>query len=260
MNAATLLVAALLSLTGCSREPDYVAQLVVSPETIVLRAGQCTPMTLTWTPAAPLERREGNPTVFVHLLDGPHNLVRTFDHRLDIEWSVGKQVAYQVALCQSALAEPLAPGTYSLKVGLYDDVIGYRWPLLTKGVEAGPRGYRVARVVVPGSPSRIPAFELVGRWGNRETLDDTQTRARQPFTSGARIRVKGVSAPGMARLLVAFHDEGLTTVTTSCGGRWTSNQPGHHPIELPIEGDDCEITLDSQSASGAYLEGLGWKL
>lgn len=255
---STLAAVAALLFANCSREPEYIATLDVAPKTPVLRAGQCVPLTLTWTPAAELTRREGRPTVFVHLLDGPHNLVRTYDHPLAIAWQIGSTAKYDIDLCESAIAPALPAGTYNLKVGLYDDVIGYRWPLKTGGVDAGKRSYRVGQVVVPASGGAVPKFDLAGNWGAREEVKDKQIRARQRFTSGARMTVAGVTAPGVVRLAIQVPDgtKGATTVQNSCGGEWSTTAPGSHLTELPVNQNGCVLTFNS---AGAYLESVGWK-
>ena len=246
----------LLMMTGCSREPDSVASLVVSPSTIVVRPGQCTPVTLSWTPTAELVRREGEPTVFVHVLDGPHNLVRTFDHRLDIPWNLGQSRSYEIDICQSAIAPYLEAGTYSLKVGLYDHEIGYRWPLTTNGVDAGSRGYRVAQIVVPASRGAIPDFALTGAWAGPEDLGDKQTRVRRGFSQEATIDITRVERPGTLRLLVRIPaSAGGATEVAGCGGSWTSSLEGTHVVKIPVSGN-CRVALTS--ASGAHLESVGW--
>lgn len=255
-----VLIGATTILSGCSREPDSVARLTVSPSTIVVRGGECTPVTLRWLPTAQLERREGNPTVFVHLLDGPHNLVRTFDHPLSFPWHVGTGVSYEIDICDSALASPLPPGMYNLKVGLYDDQLGYRWPLATNGVDAGARGYRVAQVVVPSTPGTVPKFTMAGPWGKREEVGDKQIRVRHSFSSGARLELEGVTSPGAVRFTLRLPDraQGSTVVETTCGGRWSTSDRGLHVVELPVTSRDCAIVFTTPAE--ASIENLGWKV
>jgi hypothetical protein len=251
----SLLASALLA---CGEDP-VVASLEMKPTSLVVRRNECAPVELTWTIMAPLEKHEGNPAVFLHLLDGPHSLVRTYDHRLPFEWVPGTKHTYPVYVCQSALAPPLKEGMYGVKVGLYDDIIGYRWPLQTSGEMVGRRGYRLGRAIVPADADRGPRFSFLGDWGNAEDAADKQYYTRRQIGASTSVRVSDASGPGA--VLLGIRVKGAPAqplaITTSCGPeivRVTTTSE----VEIPVKsGGECDVLFSSPQPS-YQLETLGW--
>src|ERR1700704_1076588 len=119
--AAAALSGLLLFAPGCRRETPAVGHIEVQPRSVSLPYPQLAILHLTWTPAAGGNAAEiSQPLVFLHLLDAKGRGLRTFDHPFPQRWVEGSPVSYDVKLVQSAIAPPLAPGTYRLSVGLYD--------------------------------------------------------------------------------------------------------------------------------------------
>ena len=104
-------------------------------------------ITLYWRSLSPLQE---NMTVFVHLLDGQGNLVAQDDAPPvsgaypPTAWQVGTIIADDHTL---AIPQDLAPGSYSLAVGLYDPQTFGRWAV------ANGRGQQVpdGRAFLPGT-------------------------------------------------------------------------------------------------------------
>jgi hypothetical protein len=255
---ATLIALLAFASLSCGEDP-VVASLAMKPDSLVLRRNECAPVVLTWTIMAPLEKHEGNPAVFLHLLDGPHSLVRTYDHRLPFEWIPGTTHTYPVYVCQSALAPPLKEGMYGMKVGLYDDIIGYRWPLQTGGEMVGRRGYRLGRAIVPADADRGPRFSFLGDWGNPEDAADKQYYTRRLIGRSASVRVSGASGPGavLLGLRVKGSPSQPLVITTSCGPE-VVRVSSTSEVEIPVNATGgCDVLLAAPEP--AYqLETLGW--
>ena len=251
---------ALLALASlsCGEDP-IVASLEMKPTSLVLRQNECARVELTWNIMAPLEKHEGNPAVFLHLLDGPHSLVRTYDHRLPFEWIPGTKHTYPVYVCQSALAPPLKEGMYGVKVGLYDDIVGYRWPLQTSGEMVGRRGYRLGRAIVPADADRGPQFSFLGDWGNPEDAADKQYYTRRRVGSSASIRVSGASGPGAVVLGIRVKGSPSQplVIATSCGSEAVRASTTSE-VEIPVNTTgECDVLFTAPEP--AYqLETLGW--
>jgi hypothetical protein len=220
-------------LWGCRNEP--VARLSVQPESVLLLHARCTPLQFRWTLLRPLGPSRGTPNVFVHLLDGSHNLVRTFDHQPPFPWSPGAEFSYEHPLCLSAMAEPLREGTYALRVGLYDDASEDRWPLQTSGVESGKRGYRIAEVEVPGRNDQGPVFAFGPTWPEAEPTSEKQNLMRRRIPVSGVLEVSQVTRPAVLRLAVHYPDGswGVMTVSSSCGEA-SRQVRGSGVVELPI--------------------------
>lgn len=120
-TSATLLACSvwLVLLGGCSESKEPVGKLTVSPPNLTLGYPGFTPLELDFEMTAPLDS-QGTPIVFVHVIDEPGEVMRTFDHPLPGAWTTGGRLSYEIDLHQSALAPPLAPGDYDLTVGLYE--------------------------------------------------------------------------------------------------------------------------------------------
>lgn len=257
------LIAVAFSLVSCTREKEPIASVRVTPTTLVLRHGQCAPLKFDWNPTLPLVKRDGTPRVFVHLLDGPHQLVRTFDHSLPFQWTPGRAESYDIDVCHSALAPPLAAGAHVLKIGIYDDMIGYRWPLDAPGVETGNRSYQVAGVSVPASGGSIPGFVFESGWQLPETAGDKQIVARRQFRSGATLVLSGVSESGVVKLIVRPSAQSGALTIDSCGSPpMTFTEPRPHSVDIPITaatGGTCQLRFTLTGTGTAMLEMLGWE-
>jgi len=282
--APALALAAVLA--GCGGEDPAVGRLEVTPTRLRLPHGGVRPLVLTWTPARELygREREGAPLVFVHLLERPGIVLRTFDHPFPQRWRPGRPVRYEVELYQSALGGPLPPGRYQLTVGLYQ-AGGQRWPLETAGKEVGKREYAVAEVEVPPPGEGVPAFFFAGKWLPIEAGADVQMLARRWLTGDGALQVR--SAPGAGELWVVLRiPEGTgagerlvlepraaapgVVVSSTCGGEEIGiTGPGPHEVRLPVrEGAaPCEVRFDGnfalESAGSPHrhmvaLEGLAW--
>ena len=258
------LALSLLTLVACSREEPPIGDVKVTPATLLVRPGQCAPLKFTWTPRLPLEKRDGTPRVFVHLLDGPDNLVRTFDHSLPFQWTPGREESYEIDVCQSAIAPSLNATPHLLKIGIYDDAIGYRWPLNASGIDTGNRSYQVGGVSVPASNGRIPKFAFEGGWHPVESAGDKQIVSRRQFRTGVKLSVSGITRGGTLKMMVRPSEKsGPLSITPTCGmAPVTFATPALHDVEFPIAaipGGNCEFLFTLTGAGTAALEMLGWE-
>lgn len=118
--SAAAVAAFTLGLAGCGEAPEPVAKLEVEPQQVALGYPAYESFRLRWEVRDQLAGLEGQPLVFIHLLDAGGNVVRTFDHPFKLDWRPGATGEYEVELYQSGLAPPLAEADYELSVGLYD--------------------------------------------------------------------------------------------------------------------------------------------
>src|SRR5712691_4594620 len=109
-----LIIAALLSFACRDRSP--VARVRVRERVVLLRNGFCSPITLDWDLLRPLDKQRGRAIVFLHLLDRPNHVPRTFDHPLRMAWTAPSRRTYRIDLCQSMLAPALPEGHYTLSM------------------------------------------------------------------------------------------------------------------------------------------------
>lgn len=263
-------LAAFALAAGCGGEDSPVARVEVQPRQVRLPFSQAQPLQLTWTPSAALGEQ---PTVFVHLLDGEEQVVRTFDHALPQRWREGKPVTYDVKLYQSALAPPLPPGKYRLTLGLYGKE-GERWALDGLGEPMGRNEYLAAEVEVP---PQNPNMRLVfsPTWLPVEAGGDRQVLARRWMAERATIRLDHQRGPGTVWMVLHIPpadspdyklalEPGANSpsvrVGANCGGsEMNFSGPGLHEVELPVEppppGGFCRVLLSSnftlQPAAGA---------
>ncbi len=273
-----------LSLAACEAPGPPVARLAVGPEVLEVTYPGYTQMTLTWEHEAreALEDLAGEPRVFVHLLDEGGAVTRTFDHSLPFEWQEAGSAEYQIKLYQSALAPPLAAGSYPLSIGLYDRE-GNRWPLEVAGEEIDDGEYLVATVEVLEPASGFPMFYFSPEWKAIETGNDRQvlgrrwlgesgslrvTRVGRPGTLWLQIGIPGEAAEGKVFVLSEGAAEPTVSVRGDCGAfEATASGAGSHEVEIPIDAE-CEITfepnfyLESKGTldrDSIALENLAWK-
>ena len=272
------------ALAGCGGD-EPVAQVKAEPAAVRMAYPQPVPVRLTWTPEKPIESETGQLLVFAHLLSGPKRVVRTFDHPFPQPWTPGKPVSYTLALDQSALAPPIAPGSYRLSIGLYDGD-RERWAL-GGGEEIARREYALVDVEVPPTPPPSPKFAFGTAWGAVEKTGDSQTLLRRWIDGMAtlgisavpaagsvvlKVRIPEVNQQGGERLLLdAGTQRPLVIVGTTCDGkRRRMGGFGLHTIEVPVAaGQSCDIVLNPrfkvarvdtiEPRSPAFLEALLWK-
>ncbi len=281
----SLLLPVLALAPGCGGEPPPVAVVEVGSPEIELPHRRFATLDLAWRMQEPLTDRSGQLYVFVHLLDEPGSVVRTFDYRWTGSWHTGGHVEHQVTVHQSAIGPPLEPGTYALTLGLYDEE-GRRWPLITPGELVERREYKIADVRVPVESGGEPMFQFSPDWLDSESGRDRQVLERRWLTGAGHLRATGVEGPGelWLRLLVPTagdrHElvlaEGAaqqgTVVRTDCGDvEVRLAGTGGHDVVLPItpaaDADSCTVEivpdfylleLESGARRTVSLDGLGW--
>jgi len=256
------LCACLLLLAGCSSRERPVASFTATPARLVLPYPGFSRLQLKWMPERALTGASGRVRVFVHLLSGPGQVARTFDHGLPARWRAGQEIEDEVDLYQSALAPPLAPGNYRLSVGLYDEA-GRRWSL-AGGESVGRDEYLAAEVEVPPPGRNTPGFTFVGDWGNPEAGSDRQILARRWLLGKGEIGVGPLAGP--ASLLIGFEIPAVTGgqermifnghsttpalfIDSSCNGPQMSvSGQGLQWVEYPVEpGANGRCTLSLQT-------------
>lgn len=288
MRPLRTLAALALCLAGCGGEEEPVARLAVEPRQVRLPYPQVADMRLHWEPATDLGRQgAGGPYVFVHLLDAPGEIVRTFDHAMPEPWREGIPATYRFELYQSALGPPLPPGTYRLTLGLYDGRSRKRWPLAAPGPDLGRHEYHVADVEVPPVRPGGVRFSFSPEWTPSEAGGDRQILGRRWLASRrGTLRATGLEGPGtlwtMVRIPAAAAGHHLqvldgsnapsAVLRWSCGGMETGvSGAGSHEIELitdePPPGGACEVEVSANfflAAAGSAerrsvgLENVAW--
>jgi hypothetical protein len=258
-----MLRAGLLSLLvasgfGCGSKPGPVARVRLRPERFSLAYGLDLPLRFEWQPTRPLDRLHGKPRVFVHLLEKPGKVLRTFDHALPEEWSPGRPLSYEIDLYQSALGAALPAGTYQLSFGLYDDSWGQRWALETGGPEVGRREYRGATVVVANGKGAAPRMELLGGWETTVPGTDQQILARRWLKGPGAIRVSGIEGTGSVRLLLNVPEDFPKEIEVSNGCQPAKTErlgPGYHWLSLGARAGDCEFRFEEAPSGGPVSDG-----
>jgi hypothetical protein len=279
-----VLLPALALTSGCGESRPVATVEVESSDLDLLHRG-FTALDLSWRVQEPLPERVGQLRVFVHLLDEPGGVVRTFDHPWPGSWRPGSKVEYRVNLHQSALAPPVEPGTYALTLGLYDEE-GRRWPLTARGELVDRHEYRVADVRVPPEAGNRPIFQFSTGWLDSEPGRDRQIVARRWLEGPGHLRATGLEGAGELWLrlmlplpggdqelvLVEGASQQGAVVRIDCGDvEVRLAGPGSHDVLLPVlaQGDDdacgVDITpnfylLELQSAQrrAVSLEVLAW--
>jgi hypothetical protein len=257
MRKAVLLVTVTLLLACGGSDP--VARLTVTEREVSLPHGRLVPLELRWEPLRPLEGG-GGPVVFVHLLDGEGNVVRTFDHALPGTWKPGSAFTDRVELVQSALAPALPAGEFRLSVGLYDGG-SRRWPLATEVEEVARHEYQVAKVRVPENDPAGPRFAFSEQWVPVEATGDRQTVARRWLSGDGTVEVSGLPAPAEVVLALSIPknepplrmvlDAGVTvptvTVVSECSGfAATVSGAGQHHLRVPVPPPGgCRLRFDT---------------
>ena len=256
-----LAVAVALLAAGCRREARAVARLESHPAHLVLGYPEFAEVELAIQPLAALPEGTGAPIVFLHLVEAPDTVVRTFDHPLPQRWRVGEEIRYRVRVHQSALAEPLEPGEYTLVVGLYDRELG-RYALATADAEVGRFEYKVGVVEVPAADQATPHVRFSENWLPTEPGADRQVLARRTLSAsgdgtlqigplqGPGRLVLGLEIPGgatgSARLELA---PGETQVRVRVSASCTDQQAefsgaGRHDLDLTLHAEPTPVTCE----------------
>jgi hypothetical protein len=192
-----VLLSLLLLAAGCGGGEAPVADLAAAPAEVLLAYPEFRDVEIRFVPRVPLAELGERPSVFVHLIDLPGSVVRTFDYPVSASWKVGEPVVDMVRLHQSALAPPLPEGEYLLTVGLYDAASGARFPLGGGRGEVDEREYVVATLRVPGTAGPLPRFEYSPEWRETEGSPDRQIVAtRWLGAAGGSVRVSQLAAGG----------------------------------------------------------------
>ena len=253
---------------GC-REDETPAARLTGPSSLVrLAYPESVPLTLEWTPLEPLKREGMRPTVFVHLIDRPNHVIRTFDHDLPGPWTVGVTRRDEFDLYQSALGPPLAAGSYTLTAGLYDPVLGYRWHLSTEGRDVtGHREYKVASVQVPQGRSGDFRFRFSGNWSEVEPGRDRQVLQRRWLAGSGSLWIE--PSPRARTIRIEMRVAGEASVRAgiagTCAVSFHELPAGARWIEaMPVPGEPCEIRLENLQAPSSParwlgLEALAWR-
>ncbi len=286
-SGAAVFVLTLL-LFGCRDSAPPVAELAVEPHRLEMTYPGFLNLKLSWRLKSELGETEGDPLVFVHLLDEPGSVLRTFDHRLKFDWKAGRTQDYEIKLYQSGLAPPLAAGDYHLTVGLYD-IGGKRWPLAVEGAEVDQYEYTVANVSVLEDSGDVPMFYFSSAWLGLEGGTDRQILGRRWLSGEGTIRVAEIPAAGSIWMLVRIPElesevdelnleEGAeqpaVLISSACSSvEISATGFGTHEIEVLLgeEGseppEECELTikpnfyilkLDTLARRSVALDVLAW--
>jgi hypothetical protein len=257
---------------GCREEEAPAARLTTSSSLVRLAYPESVPLTFEWTPLVPLRRAGMRPTVFVHLIDRPNHVLRTFDHDLPGAWTVGVTQRDEFDLYQSALGPPLAPGSYTLTAGLYDPALGYRWRLSTGGPDVtGHREYRVSSVQAPSGRSEDARFRFSGGWSAVEPGTDRQVLQRRWLTGSGSLWIEPSPRARTIRIEMRVGDKSgaRAGIAATCAVSVHELAVGARWIEaVPVPGEHCEIRLEnlqappSPAATAARwlaVEALAWR-
>lgn len=262
-----------LAAAACGRSRT-VGNLSVRPTSVNLAYPFAAPLSFRWAPTAGLHGLEGNPRVFVHVLDGARRILRTFDHPLPEAWTPGREQSYEIELYQSAIGDRLPAGAYEMTFGLYDDAGRTRWPLAVEGEEVGRREYRLATLVAPSVPVPSPTFQFSGAWLPVEPGSSKQVVARRCLRGEGSISISSPPSPGQVRLAasVATGSAAVASAAWKLSASCTSSTLDMTRPELewsgfpvvPSDGAACEIrfTPPAPAPPDARLlcvEALAWK-
>lgn len=280
---------ALVSAAACRRQDPPVAELAVTPASLTLAYPEFRDLELVFKPKAEREALGRSPTVFVHLLSAPGDVLRTFDHPLPDGWKPGETLRYPLRLVQSAIGEALPAGEYTLSLGVYDADDRRRFALSTQGKEIDRHEYAVASVRVPEATGAIPRFEFSSTWLPTQAGSDQQIVASRwlgdaegslrvtGLTVGSRLhlmlRLPSGSEPGLRFERLPDAQGPALAIRSNCSPEeLVLTGPGVHAVELVVPpgvaDGACEIglhanfVLASERAAVRYavlLESLAWQ-
>jgi hypothetical protein len=276
--------AALVAVAGCARTPPTVATLRVTPAEVELPFPAFETLTVEVTPQRELPPG-AEPQLFLHLIDEPGSVLRTFDMPLPGAWLLGRTYSFPARLYQSALADPLESGTYQLTAGLYDPK-GERFALETEAKRVAKLEYAVATVTVPKAGSSLPALRFSGSWLPISPGRDRQVLARRGLdgTGAGTFQIGPLAPPGVLLLRfgppaggklepVAGAVGAKIRLRSSCGG-YEAELPGDTAAETMIEvpaasgAVSCDVEIapnfsvrssDDGRLGSAVIEVLAWR-
>jgi hypothetical protein len=281
-------VAAASIAIGCGPQGQPVAELEARPTELELAWPEFVELEVAIEPSAELPGELARPTVFVHLLDEPGSVLRTFDHPYPGDWRVGREQRYRVRLQQSALAEPLVAGEYLVSMGVYDPEIG-RFALVSTAEEIAGDEYRVATVHVPALDGRAPRARFSEHWLPPEAVGNRQVLVRRTLRGGESgvLQFGPIEGAGtLALVLLVPSDVGagsrlelldgagqpMVRLLTSCGaGDAEISGTGRFDVDLEIPPDasgSCEVrvepnfrltTSERTETTSVRLESVSWR-
>jgi hypothetical protein len=239
---------------GCSRSPVPVAELTVEPAELRLPFPGFETLRIAITPREPLPA-QAEAQLFLHLLDEPGSVLRTFDLPVPGPWIAGRPIELSARIYQSALADPLDSGNYVLTAGLYL-VEGGRFALTTSGPEVSRLEYEVAKIAVPPAEASLPALRFSDGWLPATPGQDRQVLVRRSLDGGgpATFQIGPLAAPGELLLRLAPAPAAVGRLEVSAGAesarvRLRSSCGG---VEAELPGDVAvETRLEVPAAAGA---------
>jgi hypothetical protein len=282
-----LWVVAFAALAACREAEPPIGALAASPASFELGWPEFAEIELVFEPLEPLPTGAA-PIVFVHLLDEPGSVVRTFDHALQGVWQPGRRLTHRVRIHQSALGEPLDAGSYLLSAGLYRPEQG-RFALRTPAEAVSKLEYRIATVQVAPPAEGTPNARFSEHWLPPEPGADRQVLARRTLRGGAPGTIQFGPVEGAGRLFLGLlvptpdepgsHLELLdggaqpkVRIASSCGGGQPEISgtgrldvdlevppaPGARICEVSIEPNFQVTGAESAEATSVRLEVLAW--
>lgn len=285
--AGCLSLAVAVGAVGCGASRTPVGDLTTSPAALVLAWPEFVEVRIRLRAERPLPEGEKRPIVFLHLLDEPGSVLRTFDHGLPGEWVAGQEHDYTMRVLLSALAEPLPAGEYLLSIGLYTPDHG-RFALRTEAEEVAKLEYLVARVTVPATETTAPRARFSENWLPPEAGADRQILARRSLAAGApgTVQIGPLGGPGTlfvraeipeetrdrARVeLAAGESQPKLRLASSCGGEQVEvSGAGGFDLDfaVPAATPTCELVFapnfqlhwrNRAEATSARLAVLAWR-
>lgn len=283
--ASLLLV---LPLLACGAGSPPVGELAFAPRELSLGWPELVEVRIRIVAERELPDEAGDPIVFLHLLDEPGSVVRTFDHALPGEWEPGRTFDYTVRILQSALAEPLPAGDYLLSLGIYSSDLG-RFALRGEARAVAKLEYAVATVQVPPPAANGARARFSENWLPPEPGADRQILARRTLVGGGvgTVQLGPLTGPGRIYLRVDIPEEtrdasrvelaagagqAKVKVSSSCGGESVEVAgAGGFDVDLAVPAGPpvaCEIALepnfqvrwrDRAEATSVRLAQLAWQ-
>ena len=280
-----------LALAACRGAAEPVAELAIAPAEVELQLGSFVELAVRIMPL--VDPATGAvPQVFLHLVDEPGSVLRTFDHPLPGEFRRGREIVYRVRVYQSAVAEPLAPGLYTLTAGLHDGA-GGRFRLRAAYPEVARLEYAVARVRVPEPSPGAPAVRFSPSWLPVEPGRNRQIVARRPLAGagpgtfqigplqgpGEILLRLGLPVPGSGRLeRLSTEVTSKIRLSSSCGDFQAelAGEPGVDgsavetviPVPVTLAPVECDVKIepnflvrtgDQADGRSVSLEILAWR-
>lgn len=262
-----------LATIACSRAPEPLATLQVEPAEIRLPFPEFATLEVTLKPLGELPPGS-EPQLFLHLLEEPGAVIRTFDQPVPGSWTIGKSTSLTVRIHQSALADPLEAGTYLLTAGLYDRGAG-RFAVETDAKQVARLEYQVATVTVPPAGASLPAVRFSDGWLPAVPGQDRQVLVRRgldgqgpgtfqigPLRGPGQLLLRLAPAPAATGRMeiVDGTDTARVRLRSSCGGfegEVTGDVAVETEIEVPATAAEisCDVELNPNFVFRSGAEG-----